>query len=300
MSFEQMVKVWEHDFDHPQQAVMLVLANDADEFGKCIRIALARVAWKTGYTPRQIERIILTLKGTSHVPGILRQVAPANMARRLPPEYELDWSKAKQKEPARAVVAEKLATSPPERQGEEASGNDAPTPDTGDAEDPASGGKITAETPAMSTKDLKSKIKSEGTEQRRGKERDSRTDSPALQTFRAVAGQYPPKAIWDQVIEAVGDKTIDQLMPFFREWVKRGYRPMNLGWLFDWATAGAVPQRKNGTTTEPRGFGGVRDYVRDRHGQGTGSAGSGDDAGGSVPAGEHPQGDGGSVRAKPG
>jgi hypothetical protein len=72
-----------------------------------------------------------------------------------------------------------------------------------------------------------------------------------LRLFREVAGFYPPKLIFDEVINAVrkiGERlgrppVADDLRPYIKAWVTNGWKPTNLVWLFEWATRGAVPTR---------------------------------------------------------
>lgn len=91
MSVKQIAKVWEHEFPHNQQSVMLALADHADHDGKNIYPSIARTAWKTGYSARHVQRIIKELC-KSGVLVLVRDATP-----RRPNEYKFDWSKAKEK-----------------------------------------------------------------------------------------------------------------------------------------------------------------------------------------------------------
>jgi len=93
MSIKQMVKVWEHEFTHPQLVVMLALADHADDDGENIFPSIERVAWKTGYTGRTITNILGQLRAS----GVLRVVR--NYTHDRPTEYLIDWSQATQKLP---------------------------------------------------------------------------------------------------------------------------------------------------------------------------------------------------------
>ena len=62
MSILQMLNVWKHDFSHPEQAVMLALADHAHEDGTGIRPSVDRIAWKTGYARRNVQLILGRLK----------------------------------------------------------------------------------------------------------------------------------------------------------------------------------------------------------------------------------------------
>lgn len=52
-----MAQVWTLDLDHPQQAVLMALADHADDFGVCYP-STGYIAWKTGYSERQTQRIL--------------------------------------------------------------------------------------------------------------------------------------------------------------------------------------------------------------------------------------------------
>ena len=67
MSIRQILQVWEHEFSHPHQSVMLALADHAHEDGTGIRPSINRIAWKTGYSERSVQNILSQLRqlGTS-------------------------------------------------------------------------------------------------------------------------------------------------------------------------------------------------------------------------------------------
>ena len=92
MSIKQMTRVWEHEFTHPQQSVMLALADHAHDDGTSIRPGLERVAWKTGYSLRQTKRIISSLREM----GVL--VMTRNHGDGRPAEYRIDWERVRQKQ----------------------------------------------------------------------------------------------------------------------------------------------------------------------------------------------------------
>src|SRR5262245_4304532 len=75
---------------------------------------------------------------------------------------------------------------------------------------------------------------------------DPRTQHVAIQTVRGIASLYPPKALWDDLISLLGDSPdAEKLMACWKEWVKRGWRPTNWSWVFDWYTNG-IPEWGNG------------------------------------------------------
>ena len=64
MSIEVMTEVWKLDLEHPEQSVLLAMADHADDLGLNCYPSVGRLAWKTGYTERQVQRIIKDLRET--------------------------------------------------------------------------------------------------------------------------------------------------------------------------------------------------------------------------------------------
>ena len=61
MSGKIMGQVWELDLPHAEQLVLLAMADHADHEGNNIFPSVGLVAWKTGYSHRQTQRIIKIL-----------------------------------------------------------------------------------------------------------------------------------------------------------------------------------------------------------------------------------------------
>lgn len=91
-------------------------------------------------------------------------------------------------------------------------------------------------------------------DKRADKPHDPRSKHPAIVAVQNVRGSYPPKAIWDTVIELLGDHPdVPRLGKLWVAWVARGYKPMNYGWLVDWYPNGIEGER-NGTTQQRNGY----------------------------------------------
>lgn len=73
MSIKLMAQVWEKEFSHSEQAVLLAMADYADDNGSNCYPSYDRLAWKTGYSARQVQRIIKGLV----TQGVLLIVKPA-------------------------------------------------------------------------------------------------------------------------------------------------------------------------------------------------------------------------------
>jgi hypothetical protein len=72
---------------------------------------------------------------------------------------------------------------------------------------------------------------------------DSRTQHAAIQTCRGVASRYPPKELWDKLIQVLGETPNTTLLVECRtEWVERGYNRASWKWATEWYATG-VPAR---------------------------------------------------------
>lgn len=105
MSVKQMSMVWEHEFKSAHQQVMLALADHAHDDGTEIRPSVRRLAWKTGYGERQIQRILKELRDELKILILQREGG----GRAKPNVYSFDWTKGVEKspfEPKKRVTSE--------------------------------------------------------------------------------------------------------------------------------------------------------------------------------------------------
>lgn len=79
-----MGRVYEVELSHGQQAVLLAMADHGDDDGSKVFPSVNKIAWKTGYKRRHVQRMIGELRES----GVLVEVAPPT--RRLPTEYRVD------------------------------------------------------------------------------------------------------------------------------------------------------------------------------------------------------------------
>lgn len=98
MSVELTSRVWKLELDHAEQSVALALADWANDDGTSIFPSLALVAWKTGYSERQVRRIVRRLEDQ----GLLIQVRKPRQHR--PSEYRMDVTAVRAKPPFRADI----------------------------------------------------------------------------------------------------------------------------------------------------------------------------------------------------
>jgi hypothetical protein len=83
---------------------------------------------------------------------------------------------------------------------------------------------------------------------------------PELVVYRAVTGRYPSRDTFEVVIAEVQkvrarlgrDVTRDDLLPFWQAWRSKGWSPINLDWLKDWAVSGVISfNRRSQSSTPP-------------------------------------------------
>ena len=104
MSVKIMSQVWELDIDHSEMIVLLAMADHADDDGQNCYPSNAYLAWKTGYSDRQVRRVLRALEST----GIITRVAHEEGGRGLATEYRLNPEKGDKKS---AFMADKRRTS---------------------------------------------------------------------------------------------------------------------------------------------------------------------------------------------
>ncbi len=95
MSIRLMARVWERCLSHAQQSILLALSDHAGDDGSHVYPSLAHIAWKTGYSARQVKRVIADLRRM----GVLEVVAPARRGR--PVEYRVHIEAVPEKSPLR-------------------------------------------------------------------------------------------------------------------------------------------------------------------------------------------------------
>jgi uncharacterized protein YdaU (DUF1376 family) len=75
---------------------------------------------------------------------------------------------------------------------------------------------------------------------------DPRKNHPAIVAVQDVCRRYPPKEIWDEIIDHVGiDIDLTRMRKCFASWVGRGFNRTNYDWLFDWYVNNRIPTAGN-------------------------------------------------------
>lgn len=70
MSGKQMGRVFELDLPHEQAWILVALADNAHDDGSRCFPSVQRLAWKTGYGERQVQRIMLALRELGYVEAV--------------------------------------------------------------------------------------------------------------------------------------------------------------------------------------------------------------------------------------
>lgn len=89
-----MGEVWNLSLSHSELLVLLALSDHADHEGENVRPGVSLVAWKTGYSERQVQRVMGKLEGR----GIL-QVTQVRDSDGRPRVYRINLSGAPRKDP---------------------------------------------------------------------------------------------------------------------------------------------------------------------------------------------------------
>lgn len=92
MSAKIMGQVWDLDISHASMLVLLAMADHADHEGRNIYPSVGLIAWKVGYSQRQVQRIIKALVAEGILIEESRQIGKTT-------RYRINTSAAPQKQP---------------------------------------------------------------------------------------------------------------------------------------------------------------------------------------------------------
>jgi len=104
MSVKLMGQVWELKIDHATSHVLIAMADHARDDGSRCFPSVGYLSWKTNYSVRQVQRILVNLEDR----GIIIPVAYQNGGRGFATEYQLILAAAPRKE-SYQVAATKLS-----------------------------------------------------------------------------------------------------------------------------------------------------------------------------------------------
>lgn len=106
-----MDAIWELDLPAPEKLVLLAMASHADHSGGSVRPSVDLIAWKTGYSHRQVQRILRALEGC----GLLVVEGNATGGRGAPRRYRVALEKGDKLTPFRPQKGDIYDIEPPER-----------------------------------------------------------------------------------------------------------------------------------------------------------------------------------------
>ena len=215
MSVRVMSMVFEAELQPPKKLVLLALADHANDDGGRVFPSMARVALKVCMAKRPVQRSVGDLRRS----GVLEETHKAGARR--PTEYRIILEEL-------VAIRGDILTPIPEMRGDIA---------------------VSPES-SVNVNSVNSLVNSKTVNLGRAKAREPKAPPHiAITTFRTVTHRYPLKKLYDTVISAVGDKTADELTPYFQEWIERGYNRQSIKWLTEWATSGHIPRSGNGKKT---------------------------------------------------
>ncbi len=81
---------------------------------------------------------------------------------------------------------------------------------------------------------------------------DPRKNHPAIVAIREISSLYPPKEIWDLLIDTLGEKPhAARLKECWLAWRVRGNKPTNYAWALEWYVQGVPSYAANGNGHKP-------------------------------------------------
>jgi hypothetical protein len=95
MSVQQMALVWGLKLPHNQAWILMAYADHADQDGDHVHPSIGKIAWKTGYSSRQVQRIVKDLEAK----GLMELVRYRKGGRGVFPLYRLTLEKGDKKSP---------------------------------------------------------------------------------------------------------------------------------------------------------------------------------------------------------
>jgi len=103
MSVKIMGAIWELDLPQNKRLVLLAMGDHADHDGGNVFPSIALIAWKTGYSERQVQRIV---QGLVKDGLLVKQKSATNRAATV---YAIDTSKGKPKPALNALRGDKMS-----------------------------------------------------------------------------------------------------------------------------------------------------------------------------------------------
>ena len=208
-----MAQVFSAELAPKLKLVMLCMADFASDDGSSIFPSVGTLAQRVGVSERTVQRALKELRGEYGLLTVVRRATP-----NFPTTYGINL---KRLEGLQMESRGDNLAPPPKSRGD----NLSPKVNSNGSSKQS---KLTKDSATLVNVNLSTSVA----------RTDERSASKQIQTFRQVTGRYPSKGVYDKVIHIVGDKTAEQLNPFWDEWLERGYNPQNIKWLTEWSLTG--------------------------------------------------------------
>ena len=114
MSAKAVAQVWEMDLPHNWQSVLLALADHADHEGRNAHPGLPLLAWKSGYSTRQVRRILADLEEA----GVIEPTSAKAGGRGVVTRYRIHFARVGRKAPLARRTKRQRVTDPPSQKAD--------------------------------------------------------------------------------------------------------------------------------------------------------------------------------------
>ena len=192
-----MAQVFSAELAPKLKLVMLCMADFASDDGSSIFPSVGTLAQRVGVSERTVQRALKELRGEYGLLTVVRRATP-----NFPTTYGINL---KRLEGLQMESRGDNLAPPPKSRGD----NLSPKVNSNGSSKQS---KLTKDSATLVNVNLSTSVA----------RTDERSASKQIQTFRQVTGRYPSKGVYDKVIHIVGDKTAEQLNPFWDEWLERG------------------------------------------------------------------------------
>lgn len=221
MSVRVMAQVFSAKLPPKLKLVMLCMADYASDDGSSIFPKVETLAQRVGVSERTVQRALKELRGEYGLLTVVRRATP-----NFPTTY--------------GINLQRLEGLQMESRGDNLA------PPRGDNLSPKVNSNGSSKQSKL-TKDSATLVVNVNSGTSVARTKHPLTDSQQIQAFRQVTGRNPRIELYDKVIHIVGDRTAEQLKPFWDEWLERGYNPQNIKWLTEWSLTG-IPRYGNKTS----------------------------------------------------
>lgn len=241
MSVKIMGQVYDADLPRNEKSILLAYADHADHEGGNVYPSVGRVAWKTGYDERQVQRITKSL--------IKKKILiPDGQGKNRTNRYKIEVKNLPSRpdyNPRQNVTLDEMSPLP-ENEGGKMSPNDV-------VNVTLEGGKMSPESSINRHLESKSVAKKP---QCAPAKLDGLTVVPAYKVFVEVTKKHCLSGTQIEAIkETVGNKeeSLEKWKKVVTAWALAGHKPTNITGMLDWFRDG-IPQYnpKNGKVETPK------------------------------------------------